>query len=355
MTAEPPLRVAVCLISTANAYQRLLHAALEPLGVRTLDARPTPWWVWRHRRAFDVLHLHWIELVLDRRGGAPVSAAAFAAVASSVVLARLLGKRVVWTVHNVEPHDPAHPRIERALFGVVARLSHTLIVHTDTSAALVRARLPAAGRTLVIPHGNFVGAYPDATADRGEMRARYGLGDDDLVLLAFGQIRPYKRLLRTAEALAATDDARVRLVIVGGQTDRAEAERLRVAAAADPRIVLDLRHVADSEVAGLHAMADAAVVPYVDSFASGVLLLALGFGLPVLAPANGAAAEIALAGALIDFDGTDLAGALETLRSRPPDERSSAARASAARVPWSASATRHLEVYRATGTANHAS
>jgi beta-1,4-mannosyltransferase len=343
---ERPLRVAVVLLVPGNAYQDRLHAALEEHAVSTLPGRPTPWWVWRRRADFDVLHLHWIEFLLNRRGGPPLAFAALLAVVSSLGLARLLGKRIVWTVHNPQPHDRSYPRLQRTLFRVVARLSDVLVAHTETTAALVRARLPAGGRTVVIPHGNYIGAYPPAAAGRDATRVRYGLGDDDLVLLAFGQIRPYKLLLHTARAVRAVDDERLRLVVVGAQRDPAEAQRLRDVAAGEPRIVLDLRHLPDAEVSALHAMADACVAPYVRGFASGALLLGLSYGLPVLAPADGTASEVALPEALIEFTGGDLEAAVAELRRRPADRMRAAALASAERVPWSASARALARAYR---------
>jgi glycosyltransferase involved in cell wall biosynthesis len=343
--SERPLRVAVVLLAPGNAYQDLLHAALAEHGVTTLAGRPTPWWVWRRRADFDVVHLHWIEFLLNRRGGLPLAFGALLAVVSSLGLARLLGKRVVWTVHNPQPHDRSHPRLQRALFRAVARLSDVLVAHTDTSAALVRARLPAGGRIVVIPHGSYIGAYPPA-AGRDAARARYGLRDDDLVLFAFGQIRPYKRLLHTARAVRELDDERLRLVVAGRQTDPAEAQRLRAVAAGEPRIVLDLRHVPDAEVSALHAMADACVVPYVGGFASGALLLGLSYGLPVLAPADGTASDVALPEALIEFTGSDLEAAVAELRRRPAERMRAAALASAERVPWSASARELVRAYR---------
>jgi beta-1,4-mannosyltransferase len=344
--SETPLRVAVVVLEPDNAYQGLLHAALAEHGVSTLPGRPTPWWVWRRRGDFDVIHLHWVEFLLNRGGGVPLAFAALVAVVSSLALARLLGKRIVWTVHNAQPHDPMYPRLERVLFRSVARLSNVLVAHTEMSAALVRARLPAGGRTVVIPHGNYIGAFPPATADRAATRARYGLRDDDLVLLAFGQVRPYKRLLQTARSLREVDDKRLKLVVAGRPTDPAEAQRLREVAAGEPRIVLDLRHVPDAEVSDLHAMADACIAPYVSGFASGALLLGLSFGLPVLAPAHGTAPEVALPEALIEFTGDDLAAAVAELRGRPAETMRAAALASAERVPWSASARAIVQAYR---------
>jgi beta-1,4-mannosyltransferase len=334
------------LLDAGNPYQRLLHAALAEHGVRTFPGRPTPWWVWRRRADYDVIHLHWVEFLLNRGGGRPLAVAAFLSVVTSLGLARLLGKRVVWTVHNTRSHNATYPRLEAALFRAVARLSDVLVVHTESSAADVRARLPADGRTVVIPHGNYIGAYPPAAEDRAATRARYGLRDDDVVLLAFGQIRPYKRLLRTARAVRELDDERLRVVVVGAEKDRAEAQRLRAVAAGEPRIVLDARHVPDAEVSALHAMADACVAPYVSDFASGVLLLGLSYGLPVLAPPDGTASELALPEALIAFTGDDLAAAVAELRRRPVAGMRAAALASAERVPWSASARALVQAYR---------
>lgn len=334
------------VLDAGNPYQRLLHAALAEHGVRTLPGRPTPWWVWRRRDDFDVFHLHWVEFLLNRGGGRPLACAALVSVVSSLGLARLLAKRVVWTVHNTRSHNPAYPRLEAALFRVVARLSDVLIAHTDSNAARVRARLPADGRTVVIPHGHYIGAYPPAAEDRAATRARYGLRDDDLVLLAFGQIRPYKRLLRTVRALRELEEERLRLVVVGAERDRAEAQRLRAVSAGDPRIVLDLRRAPDAEVAALHAMADACVAPYVSDFVSGALLLGLSYGLPVLAPPDGTAAELALPEALIPFTGDDLEAAVAELRRRSADGMRAAALASAERVPWSASARTLVQAYR---------
>src|SRR5439155_27091423 len=74
--------------------------------------------------------------------------------------------------------------------------------------------------------------------------------------------------------------------------DRVRAEIVD-AAAGDERGVLRLGFVPDEEVAQLHQAADAALLAYREVFSSGALLLALGFGLPVVAPREGTAPEVA--------------------------------------------------------------
>ena len=95
-------------------------------------------------------------------------------------------------------------------------------------------------------------------------------------------------------------------------------------------MLLDLREVPDAEVSALHACADAAVLAYRDVFSSGALLLALSFGLPVVAPDVGTAAELLVDGAGELFAPEGLTAALESMRRADQDARGRAAAASPA-------------------------
>jgi glycosyltransferase involved in cell wall biosynthesis len=126
----------------------------------------------------------------------------------------------------------------------------------------------------------------------------------------------------------------VRLLVVGKPVVADEARRLQEAADADDRVLLDLREVPDAEVAGLHMSADAAVLAYRDVFSSGALLLALSLGLPVVAPDQGTAAEIAGREAGELFASGELTAALDRARAADRTARTDGARAVAERYGW---------------------
>jgi hypothetical protein len=90
----------------ANPYGGLLARSLAPHGV-TLEAgwAIDPAWVRRqHARGVQLLHLNWlhrfyIDPHLDARR------TRFRSLVTSLVLARRLGTRLAWTVHNLYPHE----------------------------------------------------------------------------------------------------------------------------------------------------------------------------------------------------------------------------------------------------------
>ena len=129
---ESSLRVMHLPASDAStSYVALLSTAVEPHGIVPVRATDSLWRVGRARSA-DVVHLHWLEFIAPS-DGRPVTGL-FRTLVGHLWLAgeigwlRLRGISVVWTVHNLAPHEPVRPHLER--FGrVVTRLtdhvSHT--------------------------------------------------------------------------------------------------------------------------------------------------------------------------------------------------------------------------------------
>ncbi len=298
----------------------------------------------------DVVHLHWLESLAPSDGSRPLGAALTGARAAKLALTlRTLHRRgvaVVWTVHNLRPHEPVHPRLERMLARAVLAASDQAIVHSEHARARTSEHLGHRDKLNVIPHGNYVGAHPPARRSRGALREELGLPPDVFVYLSFGQVRAYKRLPVAIAAFRSIRDEGVRLLIAGEPRDAEEAARVRRLAAADHRILLDLRHIPDDEVADLHSVADAAILPYRELFSSGALLLALSLALPVVAPRRGTAHEVAAGPALESFDENGLLTALIAVRRGDQLERRRAALAAAERFDWHDVAARTADVYR---------
>src|SRR4051794_26381334 len=281
----------------------------------------------------------------------------------SLLVLRWRGIRVVWTVHNIAPHESRYPRIERFALRSVARLASALHVHSEWAGEKVRRSFGAGAgdRVLIGHHGNYVGSYALDTRPREEIRRELGLPPDGFVYLVFGVLRDYKRIPETIEAFRAVEGADARLVVAGGVSSPALRERLERLAAADDRVVLRLEFVPEEEVGSLFAAADVAVLNYAEVFSSGALLLALSFGVPVIAPEEGSAREIG--GAAIEpfAAGRLPAGlgpgrprglrgpagaALDRVRTLDLRERAEAARAAAAAATWDALALQLVDAYR---------
>jgi glycosyltransferase involved in cell wall biosynthesis len=281
-----------------NPYQRLLYEQLATHGVTVAErSRFELGWLWRSRRDVDVLHFHWPQSFWRHsRGPAALRPALcylkLALFAARLVAARWLGYRIVWTIHQVYPHESPSPRLDRLGARALASASQVLIAHDEhTRAVAVRELGERARTTAIVPHGSYVGVYPPGRT-RAEVRHELGLGPDDVAFLCFGHVRTYKDLDVLLNAFAAVERPDAALVIAGPVGDDGVAEDVQRAARRDPRIRPLLHYVADDAVAELFGACDVAIVARGDGGTSGAVILALSLGMPVVAAHRDAYEEL---------------------------------------------------------------
>lgn len=334
------LRLAPFPADERAPYLSLLHGALAERGVRVVELGSV-----REAGApahVDVVHLHWLEYLVG--GGRLRSLVRGVRLAAAL---RRLGRstiRLVWTVHNLRPHDRRNPFVEELVTRSALRHADTVIAHSRYAARRMAETYGSERAIEVVPHGNFVGFYPPPSRSREEARTALGLPPGAFTFLIFGQVRRYKRIPEAIRAFRTLPDSDARLVVAGAASDRALRSELADAAGGDPRVLLRLEHIPDDHVAELHEAADACVLPYRQVFSSGALLLALSLGLPAVVPSDGSA-EIAAQPAVEPFDEGRLPDALRAIRRGDAAVRRRAARAAAARFGWEPIAERTVELY----------
>lgn len=340
------------------SYIGLLRRALVESGLDVVGGNGSLFRVgWTH--GADVVHLHWLEFVSasDVRPwrGLVRTLARHLRLIAALAWLRVRGVKVVWTVHNLASHEPVRPQLEWMLGLLVSRLADRLIVHSEYARQQVARRWGATRKVTVIPHGNYVDVFPSTGRSRAQVRGTLGIPAGAYVFVAFGQVRPYKRLPELVRAFSTMRSPDARLLIAGKPVVAAEAESLRVLARQDPRIVLDLREIPDSEVADVLGCADAAVLAYRDVFSSGALLLALSYGLPVISAASSTASEIAGGSAGETFEPGGLAQAMRAMQDGDRPARSAAALDRARQYPWSRVSAETAALYQALGPRDAAS
>jgi beta-1,4-mannosyltransferase len=334
----------------ANPYQRLLHEALRSHEVEVLPTVPLRLrWARRAGAGVDVVHLHWLEWLISdsRKRGVSGALNAYARAARLLLFLRILrrsGVRIVWTVHNLRPHEPRFSRLENAVSRRVARVADELVVHSEYAAGKVRAEFHLDRPIRVARHGNYSSFYPPERRGREAVRAELGLPENGFVYLLFGCIRTYKQTPAAIEAFSRLGDPDSRLIVAGAPDDP-DMDAVKAAAARDDRVLLHLGMVPDEKVAAYHLASDAAVFNYRDVFSSGALLLALSFGVPVVAPGNSMADEIAAPPALVSFTPGTLTDALEAIATGDQNARRQAALRTAAAYPWSRTVQELLPAY----------
>ncbi|MDH7489589.1 MAG: glycosyltransferase [Anaerolineae bacterium] len=347
--ADRGLRVVLVSTVTMNPYVELLRRALDDIpGVRAESARNlTPAWAWRHRRHVDVIHLHWVELQIasPSRGRALKK---FVRLVAAVALARLEGITFVYTVHNLAHHEGRHARLNRWANRCVFALADAVHVH-DEGVAMQLATLYGRRRGVyVVPHGNYIGAYP-VSGTREEARQRLGLLPHHKVFLFLGQIRPYKGVEQLIAAFRRLEGEDYILLIAGNPQDADYAARVAAAAQGDSRIHLRLGYVPDEELHRYLLAADVDVLPYREVTTSGAALLAFSFGLPIVAPRIGCFPALVEGNRGVLYEADDPRGLAEALSRAATLDRDAARRetlAYAESLGWDRLACQHLDAYR---------
>ena len=268
-----------------NPYQRLLYAHLDDLGVPLEPAeRFHIGWLLSARRGVAALHFHWPQGYYrhEGRGAAVASWLKLVLFTLRLATARILRYRVLWTVHQVYPHERGACGTDRAAAIVLSHAAHALVVHDATTAEHVAVELPwAARKVALVPHGSYAGVYP-AGRGRSEVRAELGVSDTAIVFLAFGHVRGYKELDVLLDGFAAAETPDLALVVAGLPLDGPSAALVSERARDDARIKPLLGFIPDEAVAELFDAADASIVSRGDGGTSGALILALSLGTPAV-------------------------------------------------------------------------
>lgn len=212
-----------------------------------------------------------------------------------LLAARLAGRPLIYTAHNVVPHRPAP--YHRLLHRLIYWLPHFTIVHTQhgRKQLLNMFRLEQR-RVRVIPMPLFELYDARSSPPPAAARAALGLRADDEIVLFFGQIRPNKGLPTLLRAIAQLRPSRprLRLLITGEPLDGIkEVLSLIRELGLGASVKLHTNYVPLEQVAAYFQAADVVALPYVRVTQSAVLSLALAFNKPVVASRVGGLPELA--------------------------------------------------------------
>lgn len=268
-----------------------------------------------HLGAGDVFHMHWTAPIVQRSDDDVDTARdRLERFRTAVDAARSRGARLVWTIHNVLPHDARHLELEPALNRYLAAVADAVhVMNRDTVAAVAPYYGLDPARVVHIPHPSYQGVYP-ATVTPAEARASLGLAAEDRTVLAFGQIRPYKSLDVLVDAVRRLPVEVRPVLLLAGRTAPEDREAVDRMLGDDVRVVRSADHVEDVDVQRWFRAADVAVFPYRRVLNSGALHLAASFEVPAVLPDEPhLRAEFGDEGWVRWFDTADAAGSLGAL------------------------------------------
>ncbi|MFY1635785.1 methyltransferase domain-containing protein [Solwaraspora sp. WMMB335] len=307
-----------------NPYQAMLMSGLRDAGVQSFpvaDLVTAPVAPHLPTGTLDgyVLHIHWTDPILHPARSADEAATRLTQFKEHIAELRRRGGRLVWTIHNVFPHEWKYPETERALARFLADEADIVHVLSQETVAAVEPHYPlVSDKVRVIKHSSYLGVYPDSVS-RIAARHRFGFEPDQHVLLFFGGIRPYKGVeqLLDSFSVAGRRDPRLRLMVAGQPKRLDPRSRLLERCEADPLVIPVFTAIPNQEIQLYFKAADTVVLPYRSVLNSGIFHLAISYGRPVVAPRVGSLASLLDPAFSITFDPADRHGLSEALLAAP--------------------------------------
>lgn len=142
-----------------NPYQYLLAQALGWVGVEVKhqSSLPSECWLIQNRGQVQILHMHWPSDLYAWGMGTPIR---FVRFIEKLLIARFWGYKIVWTMHNIIPHQRTFPGVDIIGRFIIAALADVIIVHCEHAKNQLERRFFRKKDVYVIPHGNYITKYP---------------------------------------------------------------------------------------------------------------------------------------------------------------------------------------------------
>jgi len=240
----------------------------------------------------DIIHLHWLDSFLLAGSTVKTILKSVSFIIELLIL-KLCGIRIVWTVHNIVNHEARFVCLELFFNKLIAQLSDKITVHSQSAKYKVMKayRITKSSRIVVIPHGNYINSYENIVS-KSETRNQLEIDIKDLVYLYFGRIKPYKGVPELINAFKELSISQVKLLIVGKPCGGEIVEKILSECSMDGNIKTVFECIPDNEIQIYMNAADVVVLPYRDILTSGAILLAMSFGKSIIAPAIGCIPDV---------------------------------------------------------------
>ena len=286
-----------------NPYQKLITGAMEEAGMSVVRIPPEKWFPLQKAFATncDILHLDWPHDWYSGKNAVTRFLKRTMYLRGLKQKTRSIGStKLVWTAHNLTAHDSGNAGEEQRMIQALIDQCDGIMVMSEASRDLLQQiyQVPQDALIETVYHGHYIDCYPNEIS-QVDARGKLGVPEGEQVFLSVGSIRPYKGHLKLIQNFGEVAKPNQRLIIAGGSNNkdylamiRSEADNQMTATGC--KIDTHLRIVPDQELQVFFNAADICVLPFEHVLNSGSLLMAMSFGIPVLAPAVGSIPEVAI-------------------------------------------------------------
>lgn len=195
--------------------------------------------------------------------------------------------KLVWTIHNLQHHDPRPRKLERWISTVFASHCKAIrILGTGVEEEVCSRFSINREKLVVIPEGSFTGYYRNETSSTSA-RKKLGISESKKVCLHLGALRPYKGVEKLIAFFREENPENALLLIAGTPFHPDYAAQLEKMADGLENVRIMATAIPDDDLQYYFNSADMVVLPFQNVFNSSSVVLAMSFAKLVVAPAAG--------------------------------------------------------------------
>ena len=202
----------------------------------------------------------------------------------NLFLVKILFGKIVVTIHDVNSLS----REEKYSFYyfLMYKLTDLILTHNQFSKEkIIKGCGPMRKKICIVPHGNYT-PFIQLFRDKSKSKSYLGLPDDQKIILFFGMIKEVKGLDVLLRAFREVIDGNSQtILLIAGKVwdnDFSIYQDLIDKNNLASNIILHDHFISHNDVGHYYCASDLVVLPYKRIYQSGVLMMALSYGRPVL-------------------------------------------------------------------------
>lgn len=239
------------------------------------NREPVPKELFRYLFKADIFLLNWTETEPYNSNGI----IRYYLIQVFLILAKILNKTVVWTFHNLEPHNRKRNILSRKIMNKLCKSSDLIIHHTIESLYITNK------------NKNYYFFHPFENPN--QIDNSKGATNFKYDILIWGKISPYKGVAEFLEYVKTDKDLKKLKILIAGETQDKNYEK-RIINALSINIIYENFFHSDQQLKELHDLSRFTFFSYQGTSVlnSAQLVVSLSFGAKIIGPNKGAFKEL---------------------------------------------------------------
>ena len=231
----------------------------------------------------DYIHFDWITSFYYRRSIWMTSISIPLFMIQLLIVKYVFNVKLVWTLHNIQPHDLKHNKIHSFCRQFFAKQTNWVRLFSEDSIERAKQALKVKEKFVICPEGSYVDYYSNSITIE-DAKLKFNIKENDFVFLYLGFIKPYKGIENLIENFNKLQIENKKLIIAGSVINKNYFNEIFTD---NKNIQFVNRFIDNDELQYFYKVADVVVLPFNKVENSGSVILAMGFKKVIIAPEMG--------------------------------------------------------------------